>query len=288
MTQTLTPAGLLKVVRDTPGCTLKFLLEAFDAPLWVRPTSRRPPRPDEVVASYGGIGDCLSALSFAGLVKITSSGGYTAGSPVVLVQGEPPSQDEDFITIAVSGTWQPVQDTLSISLTETAIKQAGNAMMVSPVFGPYEGRRNPKRSADLFVLMSFTAEMRSVYDEIRATGLACGLSVARADDFFGEGFIMQDIWTAICSARVVVADCSGRNANVFYELGLAHVVGTPAILIAQDVTDVPFDIRHRRVIPYRIDHMREFCISLEASIRAELAPRVEPGVGAQSINPRRP
>jgi hypothetical protein len=48
----------------------------------------------------------------------------------------------------------------------------------------------------------------------------------------------------------VVADCTARNANVFYELGLAHVLGRPVILISQDSSDVPFNVRHIRVIRY--------------------------------------
>jgi hypothetical protein len=43
---------------------------------------------------------------------------------------------------------------------------------------------------------------------------------------------------------------SERNPNVFYELGLAHAIGKPAILVAKTEEDIPFDLRHVRVIVY--------------------------------------
>ena len=62
---------------------------------------------------------------------------------------------------------------------------------------------------------------------------------------------MEDIWKRICGARVVIADCTGRSPNVFYEIGLAHAIGAPVILITQRKADVPFDLRHNRYIEYK-------------------------------------
>jgi len=61
---------------------------------------------------------------------------------------------------------------------------------------------------------------------------------------------MADIWEAICAARIIVADCTGRNPNVFYEAGLAHTVGKPVVLLTQNKDDIPFDLRHIRYIDY--------------------------------------
>ena len=52
-------------------------------------------------------------------------------------------------------------------------------------------------------------------------------------------------------ARVVVADLTGRNPNVFYELGIAHQQVKPVIQLAQRLADVPFDVRHLRTVIYR-------------------------------------
>jgi hypothetical protein len=62
---------------------------------------------------------------------------------------------------------------------------------------------------------------------------------------------MEDVWEQVCRARVLVAELTGRNPNVFYELGMAHTLGKSVILITQSIDDVPFDLRHQRVIPYQ-------------------------------------
>lgn len=45
-----------------------------------------------------------------------------------------------------------------------------------------------------------------------------------------------------------------RNPNVFYELGLAHAISKPVILISKSIDDVPFDLRSIRVLVYDKDH----------------------------------
>lgn len=72
--------------------------------------------------------------------------------------------------------------------------------------------------------------------------------------------VVQDIWTAIVSARLIVVDCTDRNPNVFYEIGLAHTIGKPTILLTQRAEDIPFDLRHLRCIDYQLTPrgMKEF------------------------------
>src|SRR5271165_3195093 len=99
--------------------------------------------------------------------------------------------------------------------------------------------------------MPFTAALRPVYkNHIKKVVSRFKLRTGRADDFFGTNSIMRDIWSAIHAARVVVADCTGRNPNVFYEIGLAHAIGKQTILISQSRDDIPFDIQHLRTIHY--------------------------------------
>jgi len=51
-------------------------------------------------------------------------------------------------------------------------------------------------------------------------------------------------------SRVVICDCTGRNPNVFYEVGIAHTLGREVVLITQNAADIPFDLRHLRYVPY--------------------------------------
>jgi hypothetical protein len=77
-----------------------------------------------------------------------------------------------------------------------------------------------------------------------------GLKVNRADDLYRPSTIVNDIWTYTQSAKLILADLSNKNPNVFYELGLAHALAKPAILITESIEDVPFDLRALRVIEY--------------------------------------
>jgi hypothetical protein len=77
-----------------------------------------------------------------------------------------------------------------------------------------------------------------------------GLDPIRADSLFRSTNIVGDIWRLTREATLLLADLSGKNPNVFYELGLAHAVGKPVILVSATVDDVPFDLRHLRVLIY--------------------------------------
>ena len=64
---------------------------------------------------------------------------------------------------------------------------------------------------------------------------------------------MDQIWSGIMAAKVLVAELTSRNPNVFYELGLAHALQKPVVLISSNGDDVPFDLKHIRVIYYDLN-----------------------------------
>jgi nucleoside 2-deoxyribosyltransferase len=98
---------------------------------------------------------------------------------------------------------------------------------------------------------SDTRELQAVYrDHVKPVIERLGLKCERADDIYDVSGIMQSVWDCINRARFVVADLTERNANVFYELGIAHTLGKPVIMITQSIEFVPFDLRHLRCITY--------------------------------------
>lgn len=102
-----------------------------------------------------------------------------------------------------------------------------------------------------FVLMPFREPYDSYYAAIFKPALeAASYAVSRADDLYSPTPIMHDIQKSIINAQLVLCEMSERNPNVFYELGLAHAIGKPAILVARKEDDIPFDLRHIRVIVY--------------------------------------
>jgi TIR domain len=109
-------------------------------------------------------------------------------------------------------------------------------------------------------------ELADVYDYFVMPSIEanCDLRCERGDDAFGSNVIMDDIWRSIARARIVVADLTGRNPNVFYEVGIAHTLNKDVLLLSQSLNDVPFDLRHRRVLVY--DNTPKGCKKLEQSV----------------------
>lgn len=104
---------------------------------------------------------------------------------------------------------------------------------------------------DVFVIMPFADQFSAVYsDIIKPVCTDLQLSVKRGDDFSANEYIIEEIWHALNNCRLIIADCTGGNANVFYELGIAHTLGKSTILITQSRDDVPFDIAARRILLY--------------------------------------
>lgn len=103
-----------------------------------------------------------------------------------------------------------------------------------------------------FVMMPFASPLGEYYSKIYEPAIEkAGLKAVRADDdIFGTGKIIDQIWTGITSAKVLIAELTSRNPNVYYELGLAHALKKPVVLVCSNEQDVPFDLKHIRVIYY--------------------------------------
>lgn len=101
-----------------------------------------------------------------------------------------------------------------------------------------------------FVMMPFASPLGDYYSKIYEPAIKkAGLTPIRADnDIFGTGKIIDQIWSGITSAKVLIAELTSRNPNVFYELGLAHALQKPVVLVSSNEGDVPFDLKHIRVI----------------------------------------
>jgi len=105
-----------------------------------------------------------------------------------------------------------------------------------------------------FVIMPFAPPLGNYYSQIYEPAIhMAGMNAVRADDdIFATGKIMDQVWRGITAAKVLVAELTSRNPNVFYELGLAHALKKPVVLISSNEEDVPFDVRHIRVIYYDV------------------------------------
>ncbi|MFZ3065465.1 MAG: hypothetical protein WA277_09305 [Nitrospirota bacterium] len=104
-----------------------------------------------------------------------------------------------------------------------------------------------------FVMMPFGQWNDVYYKEIYVPAIKeAGFEPVRGDEIFSSGSVVEQIWEQIDKAKVLLADLTGKNPNVFYELGLAHAASKPVVFTSGLLEDVPFDLRHLRVIVYEV------------------------------------
>ena len=108
------------------------------------------------------------------------------------------------------------------------------------------------RPGTVFVVMQFSEPYKQLYEEvIQPVVSELGLRAYHVGEVFGPGMILHDIAQGIIESKVVIAEITPANQNVFYELGYAHALGKPTILLAgREKERLPFDISGYRVLFY--------------------------------------
>jgi nucleoside 2-deoxyribosyltransferase len=120
-----------------------------------------------------------------------------------------------------------------------------------------------------FVIMPFTPALHYFYLYLKnhieqVHNIVC----ERGDEQVLVVPILEKINEYVKKADVVIADCTGRNPNVFYELGIAHAHEKKVILItSEDVRDAPTDIRHFEFIRYDLGNHLNFLDRLDNALR---------------------
>ncbi|GAB1338987.1 hypothetical protein ACE1SV_55770 [Streptomyces sp. E-15] len=115
--------------------------------------------------------------------------------------------------------------------------------VVGPIGDPYAAHHSPEREAYEHHL--------GIFEQVIAP--ACeryGITAVRADGIAHAGDINEQICRHVIESDLVIADVSGGNPNVMYELGLRHITGKPTIHIGE-AGQLPFDIASIRTIRYR-------------------------------------
>ncbi|MEP1698308.1 MAG: metallophosphoesterase [Paracoccaceae bacterium] len=145
--------------------------------------------------------------------------------------------------------------------------------------------------AEIFVIMPFgeksiisddqivTLDFDLVYQKLISPACSqANRSFSRIDEIQGSSSISTDIIQQLFSAEIVIADVTGANSNVFYELGVRQsLTERPSILISSDKTYVPFDIQDQQILFYDP-------VDLNASV-AHLSEIILANVGRVSSSP---
>ncbi|HEX8176522.1 MAG TPA: hypothetical protein VF543_15635 [Pyrinomonadaceae bacterium] len=103
----------------------------------------------------------------------------------------------------------------------------------------------------VFVLMPFSKQFDDIYQlGIRSACIDAGAYCERVDEQIFVENILERLYNQIAKADLIVAEMTGRNANVFYEVGYAHALKKQVILLTQNAEDIPFDLKHYPHIVY--------------------------------------
>lgn len=132
-----------------------------------------------------------------------------------------------------SRTHWAVKDADLFRVLMTGVSSQGreiSAFRVSPT-----PRVDPRQLSAMMPFAGFGPVYAAIQDAARACDMACN----RADDIWENQAIIQDVVDLIDRSAIVVCDCTSKNANVFYEIGVAHALGKEVILITQSAEDVP-------------------------------------------------
>lgn len=104
---------------------------------------------------------------------------------------------------------------------------------------------------NVFVVMQFSGPYQELYEQVvKPVADEFGLRAYHAGEVFGPGIILEDIVRGIDEARIVIAEITPANQNVFYELGYAHALKKPTILLAEKEKSLPFDVSGYRCLFY--------------------------------------
>lgn len=103
----------------------------------------------------------------------------------------------------------------------------------------------------IFVLTPFHDDLLDEFMVVSQVGQELGFKVNRGDERASQGDIFPQLLKLMVTAKVVIANISGRNPNVFYELGIAHALDRSVVLLAHSGTDVPFDVQSKRIVFYK-------------------------------------
>lgn len=140
------------------------------------------------------------------------------------------------------------QDTVSEFISTAHLETPKRLISFSPqVFSIPAKPVNEKLVA---VMIPYKKEFDETFETIKKSCALVGLECLKANDIWENSTFIQDVFELIYTSKIVIGDFTGKNPNVFYEIGIAHTLGKTVIPITQSISDVPTDLGHHRALQY--------------------------------------
>lgn len=213
----------------------------------------------DTIASFVGLASLLKQRDLIDHFAVVSSSGFTKGAQAVAHE----SQISLFTLADLESRISAKNAQIGTAIADLRLESTIETTAAS----------RPKRA---FVIMPFAQEFDDVYIlGIREVAEKLGLVVERADDIQRNENIMSIVCSGIKEADLIIGETTSRNANCFYEIGYAHAIGKPTILIGRKGQEVPFDLRHMNHLFYSsIVELREILAKrINATLQTPTSPQ---------------
>jgi hypothetical protein len=108
-----------------------------------------------------------------------------------------------------------------------------------------------------FIVMSFDTSYDVLLEDVlKAAATTAGFEAHRGDEVLTHTFVLSNIWRSIQESDAIIAVLKWDNANLFYELGLAHAIQKPAIVMAnkKELDRMPTNLRNLIMLTYDEQH----------------------------------
>lgn len=208
-----------------------------------------------IAACVGVFTLAASVLVLKGVIGRRERSGYDGGAHEAMLSFARQSyesriQELNMRLMATEERWKEVNHLL-LDKSEDEPEVFGDPNISTSRFLTEIGLNPKELTVDprlVFVITPFNERERPVFKVIADVCSRIGFHAVRGDEGFVPGDILPHVVRLIAQSRFVVANISGRNPNVYYELGIAHALGKPVILISRTIDEVMFDLRSKRVI----------------------------------------
>lgn len=215
---------------------------------------------NRIINDFSRVVETLKQANLADRGVVVSSSGFTQDADLV-------AKHTSIELLTIDDLRQAMPDR-AIPMPAKHKEEPISSVEVSP---PEKAKRTPR----IFIVMPFTPELDDVYHlGIREVAANLGATCERADEMQYVGGVIEKIYGSIRDADIIVAEVTAPNPNVYYEVGFAHALRKPVLLLTRDVQATPFDLRGYNHIIYSsiVDLRNRLEIMLGHMLKLEAKP----------------
>nr|MDO8110511.1 hypothetical protein [Candidatus Sigynarchaeota archaeon] len=139
----------------------------------------------------------------------------------------------------------------------------------------------------IFMMMPYSEAFLPVWEQLKIyipqSEMRLHIQAIRLDEVYRAGHIFTDILQALKGAMIGIADITRNNPNVLWEAGYCEALGKPVIYLTQDIREVPFDLKHTRIIEYKMNELPKLGEKIQVAVRETFLTMNLPSVNSRDF-----